>query len=287
MIPPKFNYYAPDSLQDALALISEHQEDGKILSGGHSLIPLLKLRLSEPEVLIDIGRIDGLDQISESNGVIEIGSRVTHSELVHSDVISSRLPLLAAAASVIGDPQVRNVGTVGGNLAHADPASDLPAAMVSLNATIELQSAGGSRSVAIDDFFVDLLTTAVEPDEILTGIRIPVPDVGAGWSYAKLPNPASHYAIVGIAALISVDGGTCTSASVGVTGLGAAPGRASGVESALVGSELSDEVIAEATQDAASGFDVLEDIHASTEYREHAARVYARRAIAEAWSRAA
>ncbi|MCY4108577.1 MAG: xanthine dehydrogenase family protein subunit M [Chloroflexi bacterium] len=286
-MPPKFNYYAPDSLQDALALISKHQDDGKILSGGHSLIPLLKLRLSEPEVLIDIGRIDGLDQISESNGVIEIGPRVTHSELVHSDVISSRLPLLAAAASVIGDPQVRNVGTVGGNLAHADPASDLPAAMVCLNATMELQSAGGSRSVAIDDFFVDLLTTAVESDEILTGIRIPVPDAGAGWSYAKLPNPASHYAIVGIAALISVDGGTCTSASVGVTGLGAAPGRASGVESALVGSELSDEVIAEAAQDAASGFDVLEDIHASTEYREHAARVYARRAIAEAWSRAA
>ena len=287
MIPPKFNYYAPDSLQDALALISEHQEDGKILSGGHSLIPILKLRLSEPEVLIDIGRIDGLDQISESNGVIEIGPRVTHSELVHSDVISSRLPLLAAAASVIGDPQVRNVGTVGGNLAHADPASDLPAAMVCLNATIELQSTGGSRSVGIDDFFVDLLTTAVEPDEILTGIKIPVPDAGAGWSYAKLPNPASHYAIVGVAALISVDGGTCTSASVGVTGLGAAPGRASVVESALVGSELSDEVIAEAAQDAASGFDVLEDIHASTEYREHAARVYARRAIAEAWSRAA
>ena len=287
MIPPKFDYYAPDSLQDALALISEHQEDGKILSGGHSLIPILKLRLSEPEVLIDIGRIDGLDQISESNGVIEIGPRVTHSELVHSDVISGRLPLLAAAASVIGDPQVRNVGTVGGNLAHADPASDLPAAMVCLNATMELQSAGGSRSVAIDDFFVDLLTTAVEPDEILTGIKIPVPDAGAGWSYAKLPNPASHYAIVGIAALISVDGGTCTSASVGVTGLGAAPGRASGVESALVGSELSDDAIAAAAQDAASGFDVLEDIHASTEYREHAARVYARRAIAEAWSRAA
>ena len=238
-------------------------------------------------MLIDIGRIDGLDQISESNGVIEIGPRVTHSELVHSDVISSRLPLLAAAASVIGDPQVRNVGTVGGNLAHADPASDLPAAMVCLNATMEIQSAGGSRSVAIDDFFVDLLTTAVEPDEILTGIKIPVPDAGAGWSYAKLPNPASHYAIVGIAALISVDGGTCTSASIGVTGLGAAPGRASGVESALVGSELSDAVIAEAAQDAASGFDVLEDIHASTEYREHAARVYARRAIAEAWSRAA
>ncbi|MCY3801306.1 MAG: xanthine dehydrogenase family protein subunit M [Chloroflexi bacterium] len=287
MIPPKFSYYAPDSLQDALALISEHQEDGKILSGGHSLIPILKLRLSEPEVLIDIGRIDGLDQISESNGVVEIGPRVTHSELVHSDVISGRLPLLAAAASVIGDPQVRNVGTVGGNLAHADPASDLPAAMVCLNATIELQSAGGSRSVAIDDFFVDLLTTEVQPDEILTGIKIPVPDAGAGWSYAKLPNPASHYAIVGIAALISVDGGTCTSASVGVTGLGAAPGRASGVESALVGSELSDDAIAAAAQDAASGFDVLEDIHASTEYREHAARVYARRAIAEAWSRAA
>ena len=287
MIPPKFDYYAPDSLQDALELISEHQEDGKILSGGHSLIPLLKLRLSEPEVLIDIGRIDGLDQISESNGVVEIGPRVTHSELVHSDVISGRLPLLAAAASVIGDPQVRNVGTVGGNIAHADPASDLPAAMVCLNATIELQSAGGSRSVAIDDFFLDLLTTAVEPDEILTGIRIRVPDAGAGWSYSKLPNPASHYAIVGVAALISVDGGTCTSASVGVTGLGAAPGRAAGVESALVGSEMSDEVIAEAAQDAASGFDVLEDIHASTEYREHAARVYARRAIAEAWSRAA
>ena len=287
MIPPKFDYYAPESLQDALELISAHKDDGKILAGGHSLIPLLKLRLSEPETLIDIGRIDGLDQISESDGVVDIGPRVTHSELAYSDVISSRLPLLAAAASVIGDPQVRNVGTVGGNIAHADPASDLPAAMVCLNATVELRSAGGSRSVAIDDFFVDLLTTAVEPDEILTGIRIPVPDAGAGWSYAKLPNPASHYAIVGIAALISVEGGKCTSASIGVTGLGATPGRAAGVEAALVGGELSDEVIAEAAEDAVTGFDVLEDIHASTDYREHAARVYARRAIAEARSRAA
>ncbi len=287
MIPPKFDYYAPESLQDALELISTHKDDGKILAGGHSLIPLLKLRLSEPEALIDLRRIDGLDQISESDGVVEIGPRVTHSELVHSDVISSRLPLLAAAASVIGDPQVRNVGTVGGNLAHADPASDLPATMVCLNATVELQSAGGSRSVAIDDFFIDLLTTAVEPDEILTGIKIPVPDAKAGWSYAKLPNPASHYAIVGIAALIAVEGGKCACASVGVTGLGAAPGRAAGVESALVGSDLSDDVIAEAAQDAPSGFDVLEDIHASADYREHAARVYARRAIAEAWSRAA
>ena len=141
--------------------------------------------------------------------------------------------------------------------------------------------------MAIDDFFIDLLTTAVEPDEILTGIKIPVPDAKAGWSYTKLPNPASHYAIVGIAALIAVDGGKCASASVGVTGLGAAPGRAAGVESALVGSDLSDDVIAEAAQDAPSGFDVLEDIHASADYREHAARVYARRAIAEAWSRAA
>ena len=143
MIPPKFDYYAPESLQDALELISTHKDDGKILAGGHSLIPLLKLRLSEPEALIDLRRIDGLDQISESDGVVEIGPRVTHSELVHSDVISSRLPLLAAAASVIGDPQVRNVGTVGGNLAHADPASDLPAAMVCLNATVELAERRG------------------------------------------------------------------------------------------------------------------------------------------------
>ena len=286
MIPPKFDYYAPSSLQEAMELVSTHQESGKIIAGGHSLIPLLKLRLTEPETLIDLRRIDGLDRISESNGAIEIGSLVTHSEVVYSELISSRLPLLAAAASVIGDPQVRNVGTVGGNLAHADPASDLPAAMISLNATIELQSIRGRRSVAIDDFFVDLLTTSMEPDEILTSITIPVPNAKTGWSYAKLPNPASHYAIVGVAALISVDGGKCVSASVGITGLGSTPGRAAEVESALVGRDLSEDVIAAASQTAPAGFDVLEDIHASTEYREHVVKVHARRAVAEAWSRA-
>ena len=286
MIPPKFDYYAPNSLQEAMELVSTHQESGKIIAGGHSLIPLLKLRLTEPETLIDLRRIDGLDRISESNGAIEIGSLVTHSEVVYSELISSRLPLLAAAASVIGDPQVRNVGTVGGNLAHADPASDLPAAMISLNATIELQSVRGRRSVAIDDFFVDLLTTSMEPDEILTSITIPVPNAKTGWSYAKLPNPASHYAIVGVAALISVDGGKCASASVGVTGLGSTPGRAAEVESALVGRDLSEDVIAAASQTAPAGFDVLEDIHASTEYREHVVKVHARRAVVEAWSRA-
>ena len=286
MIPPKFDYYAPSSLQEAMELVSTHQESGKIIAGGHSLIPLLKLRLTEPETLIDLRRIDGLDRISESNGAIEIGSLVTHSEVVYSELISSRLPLLAAAASVIGDPQVRNVGTVGGNLAHADPASDLPAAMISLNATIELQSVRGRRSVAIDDFFVDLLTTSMEPDEILTSITIPVPNAKTGWSYAKLPNPASHYAIVGVAALISVDGGKCVSASVGITGLGSTPGRAAEVESALVGRDLSEDVIAAASQTAPAGFDVLEDIHASTEYREHVVKVHASRAVAEAWSRA-
>ncbi len=286
MIPAKFEYLAPESVEEVIKFLQDRGDNAQILSGGHSLIPLMKLRLAEAETLIDIRRLAGLDGIDESNGIIKLGARVTHSEIEHSDLIRDRLPLLAQTASVIGDPQVRNRGTVGGNLAHADPASDLPAAVIALKAQIELVGPDGSRTVAADEFFVDLLTTALEPNEVLTSISFPVPAAGSGWSYRKLAHPASHYAVVGVAVVLSVEDGRCVSASIGITGLGSKAARALGVESALLRGELSDEAIGSAAALAPDGFDPLEDIQASAEYRIEMARVYTRRAIVEAVTRA-
>jgi len=282
MYPPKFDYVRAGSVSEALAMMAQH-EDAKLLAGGHSLIPTLKLRLASPATLIDIGRCSELSGINSGNGTSHIGALTTHA-MVHAD---GNLPAaLTEAAGWIGDPQVRNKGTVGGNIAHADPASDLPTVLTALGATIHMVGPNGERSVSSDDFFIDLFETALQEDEIVTAISVSN-DGGSGSAYAKLFNPASRYAIVGVAAKISASGGSCDSASVAIGGLTAAATRCSAVEAALTGQPLNADTIAAAAEAVAGdlGGDVMGDIHASEDYRRAMAPVYVERALTAAAER--
>lgn len=287
MVTAAFDYQAPSSVEEALELLS-NSDDAKILAGGHSLIPMMKLRLAEPGSLIDLGRIEGLSYVNETgDGGLAIGPMTSYYDLVTSDAVASRAPLIAEAAAQVADPQVRNMGTIGGSLSHADPAGDLPAVAIALNAQLVLTSSSGSRTVSADDFFIDLFTTALGPDEILTEIQIPASPANSGSAYAKMANKASHYAIVGAAVVIATDGsGNCVSASVGITGAGPSASRASESESRLVGSSLDDAAVFSAAGHAADGIELNEDVHASAEYREHLTKVYALRAIRTAIERA-
>ena len=291
MVAATFDYHAPSSLGDALSLLNDNQDDAKILAGGHSLIPMMKLRLAEPGVLIDLGKVEGLSYVREDEGGIAIGAMTSYYDLTTSEAVQANAPVLAEAASTVADPQVRNMGTIGGSLAHSDPAADLPAVMLALGAELVASSRGmlgrvNSRTISADDFFVDLFTTALEPNEILTEIRIPTQASNSGAAYAKMANKASHFAIVGVAASVTVDGGACTSARVGVTGAGSSASRATAAEAALQGSSLDDDAITRAASAAASGIDFNEDVHASAEYREHLTKVFAMRAIRAATDRA-
>ncbi len=280
MVTSAFTYHAPTSVAEAAALLAEHGEEAKLLAGGHSLIPLMKLRLSEPEIIIDLGKIEGLSYINEDGCALAIGAMTTYTALETSDAVRTNAPVLADAASQVADAQVRNMGTIGGSLAHADPAGDLPAVAIALNAELVTSSTGGHRSISADDFFVDLLTTALEPNEILNEIRIPAQPSGSGSAYAKFGNKASHYAIVGVAAVIAIaEDGSCTSASIGITGAGSSATRATDAEAALTGSGLDDDAIAAAASAAGNGIEFNDDIHASAEYRAHLTSVYADRAI--------
>ncbi len=283
MYPPKFDYYRANSVSEALALLQQHNT-AKVLAGGHSLIPAMKLRLSDPGVLIDIGRVAELKGISRSGNTVRVGSLTTHAAVAASADVPKAW---SEAASWIGDPQVRNRGTVGGNIAHADPASDLPTVLTALGATIQLQGPGGARTVSADDFFVDLFTTALGDGELVTAVEVPV-EGNAGSAYAKLFNPASRYAIVGVAAQVSVSGGVCSKASVAIGGLTAKATRASAVEAALVGKPLNEATIAAAAAQISSDLadNVNGDIHASAEYRSAMAPVYVARAISAAAGRA-
>ena len=287
MHPASFGYDAPGSLEEAFGLLRQHGEDAKLLAGGHSLLPAMKLRLTQPEVLIDLSRIPGLSGIRTDGDTLIIGAITTHTEVATSETVRNLLPGLADTASVIGDLQVRNRGTMGGSIAHADPGADLPVTLTALNASFVLTSSGGERTVAADDFFVDFFTTALEPNEILTSIRIPLPSTPARTSYAKLPHPASGYVVVSAAAALSVDGGgACTGARVVLGGVGGTPHRATGTEAALVGKQLTTDVIAEAVRQAADGIDPHADSYADEEYKRHMAVVYAGRAIEAAAARA-
>ena len=291
MVAATFDYHAPSSLGDALSLLNDNQDDAKVLAGGHSLIPMMKLRLAEPGVLIDLGKVEGLSYVREDEGGIAIGAMTSYYDLTTSEAVQANAPVLAEAASTVADPQVRNMGTIGGSLAHSDPAADLPAVMLALGAELVASSRGmlgrvNSRTISADDFFVDLFTTALEPNEILTEIRIPTQASNSGAAYAKMANKASHFAIVGVAASVTVDGGACTSARVGVTGAGSSASRATAAEAALQGSSLDDDAITRAASAAASGIDFNEDVHASAEYREHLTKVFAMRAIRAATDRA-
>jgi carbon-monoxide dehydrogenase medium subunit len=280
MVTSSFDYYAPTSVADALALLDQHGEDAKLLAGGHSLIPLMKTRLAEPSVLIDLGKIDTLSYIREQDGGLAIGAMTTYSEIAASELVQAKAPLLADASGQVADNQIRNRGTIGGSLAHADPAGDLPAVALALGAQMTTSSSGEHRTISADNFFVDLLTTALKPNEILSEIVIPALPAGTGSAYVKFANKASHYAVVGVAVVVTVGpDGTCQSAKIAVTGAGPKATRATGSESALVGSSLDDAAIQAAASRAGEGIDFNEDVHASAEYRAHLTQVYAGRAI--------
>ena len=283
MIPAQFDYVAPATLAEALSQLSQHPDEAKILAGGHSLIPAMKLRLAQPQILIDIGRIKDLAYIRSEEGEVRIGAMTTHYQIESSDELKKICPLLPDCASHIGDVQVRNKGTIGGSLAHADPAADWPAAVIALGATLIAVSAQGERTIKADDFFTDLFTTALEPGEILREIRIGIPSEPAGQAYAKMHHPASGFAVVGAAASLNRSpDGTCQSASIGVTGVGSTAYRAVAVQEALIGKALNADAIAAAAAQACDGIDVNSDLFASTEYRRHLAAVYVRRAIEKA-----
>jgi carbon-monoxide dehydrogenase medium subunit len=284
MYPPKFDYYRAGSVAEAFSLLGQHS-GAKFLAGGHSLIPAMKIRLSDPGVLIDIARIPELKGISTSNGSVRIGAMTTHAAIAGSDLVPQAL---SQAAAEIADPQVRNRGTIGGNIVHADPGSDLPTVIVALGATLHIASAGGNRTMAAKDFFTGILETALQEGEIVTAIEVPRPPQGSGSAYAKLASPASRYAMVGAAAVVTLKNGKCTEAGVAVGGLTPSATKAPSVEAALTGKSLNPASIAEAAKAVQDdlGDEILGDIHAGPAYRKAMAIVYVKKALNAALERA-
>lgn len=287
MIPEPFEYHVPKNIEEASSLLSQFGGDGKLLAGGHSLLPMMKLRLAAPKHLIDLGRLVDLGYIREASGKIEIGALTTHFQIESSELLRSRRPLLSETAREIGDVQVRNRGTIGGSLAHSDPAADWPAVILALDAEIQARSAGSARWIPATEFFVDLLSTALRDDEILTSIRIPVAPARSGYAYLKLHHPASGYAMVGVAVSMTLnDAGNIEQIGVGVTGVGPKAYRAASVEEALRGKAPSANMLAASCEHVADGVEVNSDLYASAAYRSHLASVYTRRALEKALERA-
>ena len=288
MYPSSFDYFRATSLEDAQHLLQQHPS-AKLLAGGHSLIPLLKLRLASPAALIDIARIAELKGIAATGGVIRIGALTTHAELAVSRTLNAGCPMLAEAAAEIGDQQVRNCGTIGGNVAHADPASDLPTVLSALEARLMAVGPAGARTIAVDDFFQGMMATALGEHDILTAIEVAPRKAGEGMAYMKFVHPASRYAVVGAAAVVGVRDGVCARARVSIGGLTVAATRAEAVEGALVGARPSAETIARASERVLAHLDgfILEDIYASAAYRKAMAVVFVKRALTAAFERAA
>jgi carbon-monoxide dehydrogenase medium subunit len=284
MIPAAFDYVRATSLDDAVAKLKAAGSGAKLIAGGHSLVPLMKLRLSEPNVLIDVGRIADLAGIRERDGKIVIGAGTVHSDVAASSLLRERCPLVAEAAGMIGDPQVRNRGTIGGSVAHADPSADMPAVLVALNAEIHVKGPGGWRVIMAQDFFLDLFTVNMAPDEIIASIQFTPIRTSA---YAKLFQRASHYAIVGVAAALELEGRTIVSGRIGVTGATSHAHRLERVEQALANRPLSKDTIAVAAEQAAEGLEgINSDIHAGVDYRRAMVPVFTRRALEGALARA-
>lgn len=273
MIPVSFDYVRAESADHALELLAEHGDEAKLLAGGHSLLPLMKLRLATPAVLVDVGRLRDLSYVVDQGDHIAIGALTRHRDVETSPVLAEHVPLLACTAGHVGDPQVRHRGTIGGSLAHGDPASDLPAAVLALGGTLVARGPGGTREIAVDDFFAGFLETALAPDELLTEIRVPKV-TGAGWSFQKFNRRAQDWAIVGVAAVHDPAGiGT----RVGLVNMDSRPVRAAGTEAAVVAGSGA----AEAAAVAADGLEPPADLSASVEYRRHLATVLVRRALVE------
>jgi carbon-monoxide dehydrogenase medium subunit len=286
MIPRPFNYIAPATLNDALRALAGGDE-AKILAGGHSLLPLMKLRLASPKLLLDLKKIPGLAGIKLEGNKLAIGALATHFQIESSSLVRSQCPLLCETAQAIGDVQVRNFGTVGGSLVHADPSADWPAAILALTGELTIIGLSGERRVAAEDFFLGPMTTAIESGEILTALRVPAFSPRSGSAYFKMAQQASGFAIVGAAVWLKLGPkGGCEEIGVGITGLSEKPFRATAVEQRLRGNKLTPGLIEEASSLVAEGRDPLDDLHASADYRAHLARVYTGRAIHEAAQRA-
>jgi len=285
MYPASFEYHRAASVKDALAMLTRFGDDAKLLAGGHSLIPMMKLRLAQPAHLIDIGGIRDLAQIREDGGRIVIGGLATHHQVATSALVKGKLGMLAECAAMIGDVQVRNRGTIAGSLAHSDPAADYPAAILALEAEMLVEGSGGARTIKAEEFFIDLMTTAVQQGQILTHVSIAPIAAGVGGAYLKHRQPASGFATVGVAALVALGpDGQCKRVRVGITGLGPKAFRAKAVEAALTGKAPA--AIKDAAALAADGIDALSDIHAAADFRSELARVYTRRALEQAVARA-
>jgi len=287
MIPPQFDYHAPGSLDEAVRLLGELGDEAKVMSGGQSLLPMLKLRLASPGHIVDIGRIPGLGDIREEDGYLKIGALVSEASLEHDPIVAERYPILLDTAAVIADPLVRNRATVGGNLAHGDPANDHPATMLALRAQVVAYGPDGERIIPIDEFFFGLFMTALQPGEIVTEIRIPAPGERTGGAYFKLERKVGDYAIAGAAVQLTLAAdGTVEQAGIGLTNLGMAPIRAAAAEEALVGKTPDDDAIAAAAAAAAEAAEPIADRRGSVEYKKNMARVLTGRAIRKALARA-
>lgn len=283
MIPAAFDYVTPRTLDEAISTLATHGEDAKLLAGGHSLLPLLKLRLANPKVVIDLGRISGLNGISQQGDKILVGALATHYQIESSQLLKKSCPLLPETAREIGDVQVRNRGTIGGSLTHADPGADWPAAILALGGELTIRGPNGKRQLAADGFFVGPMTTAIEPNEILTEICLPVTQRRSSSAYLKIAQQASGFAIVGVAVSLRVDAkDRCENIGIGLTGLGDKPFRARKVEDRLRDNKLTAKLIEASAAHVADGIDPLEDLHASAQFRAHLARVYTARAIQQA-----
>jgi aerobic carbon-monoxide dehydrogenase medium subunit len=277
VIPPEFEYAAPVSLEDAIRLLGEGGEDAKLLAGGHSLLPLMKLRLAAPSLLVDLRKVPGLGGVERSNGDWSIGPMTRHSELQGR----SDLGVIAHAAGLIADQQVRNRGTIGGSIAHGDSAGDLPTVFLAAEGSVTAQGPNGERQIAANEMFQDYLTTAIGPDEVITRVNIPALD-GYGWGYEKFTRRAEDWAMVGVCTLVKSSGGTCEDVRIGLTHMGTTPLRATAAEEALRGQSLSPESIAAAAEQAAEGTDPPGDLNATPDYKKHLARVLTRRALSAA-----
>ncbi|MEK6780537.1 MAG: xanthine dehydrogenase family protein subunit M [Bacteroidota bacterium] len=286
MIPAAFDYSAPSTLSEALALLKQHGDDAKILAGGHSLIPMMKLRFASPGHLIDINNIPGLSYIKEDGGFLKIGAMTREVMLDESDLIRSKYPIFSDATKLIADPQVRNMGTIGGNIAHGDAANDHPAVMLALRAEVSITGEKGTRNVPIDEFFFGFYSTAVKAGEILTEIKIPIPAKGSGGAYHKLERKMGDYATAGVAVQLTIDKGTCTQVGIGLTNVNATPLRASRSEGVLKGNKITDALIEQAAQFAAQDCSPSPDLRGDEEYKRAMVKVLVKRMMHKAIDRA-
>jgi carbon-monoxide dehydrogenase medium subunit len=287
VLPARFDYERPSTLADALSLLEQHGEDAKVLAGGMSLIPLMKLRFAAPATLVDINDLPDMDRIAESDGWLRIGALVRHHDIERSDVIHARYPTLAAAAPLISDPLVRNRGTVAGSLAHADPAGDWGAVMLSVGAQVAVRNAGGEHVVPIEDFLVDTFTTSLEPNELVTEVRVPAPAGRGGGAYLKMERKVGDFATVAVAVSLAMEDGHISRAGIGLTAVGPKNIRAADAEASLAGAEPTAQAFAEAGRLAAAAADPQSDVRGSAEYKRNVVSVFVQRGLAQAAAAAA